>query len=54
MIFAVIVLFCGLLGAETYNIDINVPVVKVGLPASYFGYAVSPHYVRTGTNVRPV
>jgi len=50
----VILLFCGLLGVQTFNIDTNVPLTKLGLPESYFGYSVSPHYIRTGTTVRPV
>jgi len=51
---AVILLFLGLLGGEAFNIDTNVPLIKLGLPESYFGYSVSPHYIRTGTAVRPV
>jgi len=54
MIFAVILLVFGLLDCEAFNIDINVPIVKLGLAESYFGYSVSPHYIRTGTGVRPV
>jgi len=54
MIFDVILLFWGLLGCEAFNIDINVPIVKLGPPESYFGYSVSPHFIRTGTTVRPV
>jgi len=55
MTFAVILLFWGLFGCEAFNIDTSVPIIKLGLPESYFGYSVSPHYVRTDrTNVRPV
>jgi len=54
MMFPVILSFCGLLSVTAFNIDTNVPIVKLGLPKSYFGYAVSPHYIRTGTTVRPV
>jgi len=54
MSFAVILLFLGFLSCEAFNIDTSVPIVKLGLPESYFGYSVSPHYIRTGTTVRPV
>ena len=54
MIFAVILLFQGLLGGEAFNIDTHVPVVKLGKPESYFGFSVSPHYIRYGATVRPV
>ena len=51
----VVLLFWGLLGAKAFNIDTKVPLVKLGLSESYFGYSVSPHYIRTGaTSVRPV
>jgi len=51
---AVILLFWGLLGGEAFNIDTSVPLIKLGPRESYFGFSVSPHYIRTGTTVRPV
>lgn len=51
---AFILLVYGLLGGGAFNIDTSVPLIKLGLRKSYFGYSVSPHYIRTGSTVRPV
>ena len=54
MIFTVILLFWGLLVGEAFNIDTDVPIVKLGLPESYFGYSVAPHFINRAGTVLPV